>query len=558
MIRPKRIIFVFGLSSVYPITNLLMDLLEQFRQHCTDYRLVQPQDRLLLAVSGGLDSRVMLELFCRLCDQWQVERQRQLQLAVAHVNHQLRGSESDDDEAFVKALAQAANLPFYSQRVDVPRYAQAHKLSLETAGRELRYQVLEKFRQNWQGRAIVTAHTLDDQAETILDHLLRGSGLAGLAGMAAQTDIQLGFYNDEFVVAPSPPRILKTKEKRSGVLPSKVEPLKGQLQTKVLRPLLPFSRQQLEAYARSRELSWREDRTNIDPKFRRNRIRHELVPLLKTRFNPQIARSLERLATIAGAADDYFHAEAEARLAGVVKETQSDKIILDIEQFWKYFPIIQLYVIRAVIQRLVGERVEPTFSETARILALLQSPEQSRQNAGKTSLGRRFIWRQQIEVSADHDGLVFQKQKEKGKRQKASELFVAVTIGERCPIPGTGMALVVERKDLPPDWRQQVHPYSQFVDAEKVRGNLSVRFPQPGDRFVPLRANAAAGLAGSKKLSDFFTDLKVPRHRRRFIPILACGDIVWVCGYRLDDQFKITPVTRVVLHLKLLPVDDQC
>lgn len=516
-----------------------MDLLQQFRQHCAGNRLVQPSDRLLLAVSGGLDSRVMLDLFCRLRDQWQA--QGQLQLAVAHVNHQMRGNEADEDEAFVKALAQAVNLPFYSQRVDVPRSAQAHKLSLETAARELRYEALEEFRKNCQARAIVTAHTLDDQAETILDHLMRGSGLAGLAGMAAQTDIQLGFHHEKFVVAPP-----------SVVLSSKGEPLKGklqtgQLQTKVLRPLLPFSRQQLEAYAHSRELSWREDHTNTDAKFRRNRIRHELAPLLKTRFNPQIARSLERLAAIAGAADDYFHAEAEARLPEVIKETQSDKIILDIEQFWKYFPIIQLYVIRAVIQRLVGESVEPTFSETARILALLQSPEPSRQNTGKTSLGRRFIWRRQIEVSVDHDGVVFQKQKEKG-----SDIFVAVTIGERCPIPETAMALLVERKDLPPDWRQQVHPYSQFVDAEKVVGKLIVRFPKPGDHFVPLRGNAATGSTGSKKLSDFFTDLKVPLHRRHSTPVLECGEIIWVGGYRLDDRFKITPATRTALHLRLL------
>jgi tRNA(Ile)-lysidine synthase len=557
-----------------------MELFQQFRQHCTSNRLVQPGDQLLLAVSGGLDSRVMLDLFCRLRDQWQ----GQLQLAVAHINHQIRSHEADEDEAFVKALAEAAGLPFFSQRVGVPAHAQAQKISLETAARELRYEALEDIRKSWQARAIVTAHTLDDQAETILDHLLRGSGLAGLAGMAAQTDVQFELRNSKnkkFVVAPS-----------GAVLLSKVEPLKGQLQTgqlqtKVLRPLLPFSRQQLEEYARFRELSWREDHTNIDPKFRRNRIRHELVPLLKTRFNPQIVRSLERLAAIAGAADDYFRAEAEVRLAeaasrpgGIIKETQSDKIILDIEQFWKYFPIIQLYVVRAVMQRLVSERVEPTFSETARILALLQAPEQPRQNAEKTIVGKRFIWRQQIEVSVDHDGVVFrrlesvergaksvERKAKSGKRETAertdvlrstlpaSRSTILVAIGERCLIPGTAMALLVEQKDLPPDWRQQVHPYSQFVDAEKVAGNLIVRFPQPGDRFVPLRANAAAGSAGSKKLSDFFTDLKVPLHRRRFVPILECGEIVWVCGYRLDDRFKITPATRTVLHLKLLPLD---
>lgn len=554
-----------------------MDLLQKFRQHCVSNRLVRPGDRLLLAVSGGLDSRAMLDLFCRLRDQWQEQKQRQLQLAVAHINHQIRGHEADEDEVFVKALAEAADLPFFSQRVDVPSYAQAYKLSIETAARELRYQALEDFRRSWQARAIVTAHTLDDQAETILDHLLRGSGLAGMAGMAAQTDIQLGFHHEKFVAAPSPPRILKTKERRSGagaVLAPKIEPLKGQLQTKVLRPLLPFSRQQLEAYARSRELGWREDHTNADLKFRRNRIRHELMPLLKFRFNPQIARSLERLAMIAGAADDYFHAEAETALLKVIKETQPDKIILDIEQFWKYFEIVQCYVIRAVIQRLVNAQVEPTFSETARILALMQPPDIWSRNFAKTALGRRFIWRQQIEVAVDHDGVVFQRlervepgaksvKREAAERSGllhstlyASRSTIPVTIGERCSIPGTAMELLVERKDLPSNWRQQVHPYSQFVDAEKMRGSLAVRFPRPGDRFVPLQMNTAESSAGSKKLSDFFTDLKVPLHHRRSTPVLECGEIVWVCGYRLDDRFKITPATKTVLHLQLLQMND--
>jgi tRNA(Ile)-lysidine synthase len=575
MIRPKRIIFYFWFVVSASHTIIVMDLLQQFRQHCAVNHLVQPDDRLLLAVSGGLDSRVMLDLFCRLREQWQ----KQLQLAVAHVNHQIRGHEADADEAFVKTLAETAGLPFFSQRVDAPAFAQTHKLSLETAARELRYQALEEFRKSWQARAIVTAHTLDDQAETILDHLLRGSGLAGLAAMAAQTDIQLGSHHKKFVIAPSPPRILKTEERRSGVLSSEAEPLKGQLQTgrrrtRVLRPLLPFTRQQIEEYARSHALSWREDHTNVDPKFRRNRIRHELMPLLKFRFNPQIARSLERLAMISGAADDYFHAEAEARLAEVIKETQPDKIILDIDEFWKYFPIIRLYVIRAAVQKLAGERVEPTFSETARILALTQRFDQSPE---KTVSGKRFIWRRQIEVSVDHDGLVLQrlesvepgaKSGESGALSEkrgavgctdalrttlpASRSMIPVTIGERCSIPGTGMALLVEKKELPHDWRQQVHPNSQFIDAEKVRGRLIVRFPQAGDRFVPLRAKAGAGPAGSKKLSDFFTDLKVPLHRRRVIPILECGDIIWVCGYRIDNRFKITPATRTALHLRLL------
>jgi len=548
-----------------------MDLLQQFRQHCAAEQLVQPGDRLLLAVSGGVDSRVMFDLFCELQKDPSFAskdsegksglRPSGLQLAVGHVNHQLRGEESDEDEAFVKTLAQAADLPFYSERVEVSTYARTHKLSLEAAARELRYQALENFREDWQARAIVTAHTLDDQAETILDHILRGCGLAGLAGMAAHTDFYLSTSSKN---RRHPVAAFEHKKNEGGAvaLPdasplSDEKPLKGQLQKKILRPLLPFSREQLEDYAKVRQLQWREDRTNTETRFRRNRLRHELLPLLKTRFNPQIAGSLQRLAAIAASAENYFQAEAEAGLQKIIKEQQSGKIILDLELFWKYFPIIQRYLIRAAMRRLVGEPVELTFAETARMLALLQGADKTDLNNHKPAAGKRYIWRKQVEVRVDHDGAVFEKQKENGKKKKASAVIVPVTIGKHCEIPDTNLALLVERKELPADWRRQVNAHSQFVDAEKVRGELQVRFPQPGDRFVPLRTNdGAAAEGGSKKLSDFFTDLKVPLHRRRTTPILAGDHIIWICGHRLDNRCKITPATRNVLHLQLLSLDD--
>jgi len=529
-----------------------MDLFHQFRQHCVAEQLVQPADRLLLAVSGGVDSCVMLDLFCQLRDQ--------LQLAVAHVNHQLRGSESDEDEAFVKAVAEKSGLTFFLQRVETSTYAQDQKLSLETAGRELRYQALENFRKSWQARAVATAHTLDDQAETILDHILRGCGLAGLTGMAMQSELCLRsaaevFANDRNVA------------RQNAAVSSKDQPLKGllrtQLRTKILRPLLPFSRAQIEEYARSRQLQWREDRTNADTQFRRNRIRHELLPLIKTRFNPQITRSLEHLSNIAVAAENYFQAEAEARLPEIIKERQSDKIILDLELFWKYFPIIQRYVIRAVMQRLVP-LAEPTFSEIARILALLQKA-----NTENFAAGKRYIWRQQVEVRVDHDGAVFWRRAQGEERRAKSEergsesspvahrSSLVVKIGERCEIAGTDFSTLIEHKELPRDWRERVNANSQFVDAEKVGGELRVRFPRPGDRFVPLRVKDDADSSrGSKKLSDFFTDLKVPLHRRQSVPILEGDEIIWICGYRLDNRFKITPATRSVLHLRLLRLDN--
>jgi tRNA(Ile)-lysidine synthase len=415
---------------------------------------------------------------------------------------------------------------------------------------------------------------LDDQAETVLDHLLRGCGLAGLAGMVAETDIILHEASINYV---SPVGAFEQQEKLTlpkAVPASSAGPLKGKRQTKILRPLLRFSKAQLEDYARRRDLRWREDSSNLELKFRRNRIRYELLPLLKSRFNPQITNALERLASIAASADYYLHAEAEARLAEIVKEKQPDKIILDIEQFWKYFPIIRFYVVRSVLRTLLGKEVEPTFLEISRMLALMRPSGHEKPAGGmkprRPVTGKRYVWRQQVEVSIDHDGAVFQRLELEGEERGAvseerklasrftlcaSRLMLPVTIGHPCLIPNSGMALLAERKALSPDWRRQVSDHSQFVDAEKVQGSLRVRFPQPGDRFSPLRGGDDP--AGSKKLSDFFTDLKVPFHRRHLTPVLECDSgIVWVCGYRIGNRFKITPATQTVLHLQLLQTNN--
>lgn len=470
-------------------------LMRLFHRHCRDNGLLATGDRLLVAVSGGVDSCVLLDLLQRLQAEWQ------LHLCVGHVHHGLRGAAADRDAEFAAKLAQRHGLPFFCEKAEVKNYAQQHHLSLETAGRRLRYQALDRMRQQCGASAIVTAHHGDDQAETVLAHLLRGSGWRGLAGMLPRRKL-------------------------------------SHLQGEILRPLLPFSKREIGEYARQRGLAWQEDHTNAETHFHRNRIRHELLPLLRQRFNPRIETQLLRLANISAHTEAYLANAAEEALEQVVLTQEIGKIVLDLQRFWKYFRIVQAGMVRVVMRRLLREEVHLTFAETARLVDLLLLPSPAKM-APRT---RRYVWRNAVEVVIDQAGAAF-----RCLRPTPEEQFLV--IGQSRSIPQAGVSIAVVAEHQSSDWPARSSARSQFVDAHAIRGPLRVRFPRRGDRFRPL------GMTGFKKLSDFFIDLKVPYHERARIPLLECErGIVWVCGYRLDDRFKVTAATQALLHLQLEPL----
>lgn len=469
------------------------NLLARFRRHLQTQVFIQRGEKLLLAISGGLDSRVLLDLFLRTQSEWD------WQLLIGHVQHQLRGDEAEGDETFVAELARSHGLPFYCKRLTVQTFAQEKKLSLETARRELRYKALAEMCAECGATVIVTAHTQDDQAETILAHILRGSGLRGLRGMQA----------------------------RSVISETKFD---------VLRPLLSFPRPAILAYAQARALKWREDSSNTDVRFRRNRVRHELLPLLRERFNPRINASLIRLASIAGESEAQLQANARQAFVEALLAEEMGKIILDLLRFRNYFRAVQAYVIRAVLERVTSTSIVLTFEETEQILSFL-NPTQNQLLAFPR---RRYLWRSEVEIYTEKTGVVFSKIQPTPQPQ-------FLEIGQRCVLHDAGLAITITPVANDAFGRGCSHADLQFIDAGTITGRLRVRFPQAGDRFMPL------GMSGlKKKLSDFFIDEKVPLARRAHMPLITCeAGIVWICGYRLDERFKITPRTQNILQLQV-------
>ena len=428
--------------------------------------------RVLLAVSGGIDSMTMADLFLH-------SALRPL-LAVAHVNFQLRGADSDGDEAFVRQWCDAHGVAFRVKRVETFPYASDRGISIEMAARELRYAWFAELCREEGFDFLAVAHNLDDNAETLLLHLLRGTGLRGLSGMRASA------------------------------------PLPGAEGVRIIRPLLDFSREEIEAYAVRAGVAFRVDATNTDTTIARNRIRHAVFPQLAA-VNPSFRQTFRR--------EMRHFAQAEA--------------LLD-----QAFEVAR--------QSLCREQDGVLHID---IPALLQQQEPG-----------WWLWRLLEDFGFNTAQL---EQIEASLNAQSGKEFLSPThrlVKDRYelrvyPLPVPGDADLTERLDVrtfvvTPDFDPKRKPEDVlFIDADKVQLPLSARPPKPGDRFRPFGMKG-----GSRLLSDFFTDLKLDVEQKRRAVVVTTTDkngdevIVAILGRRIDDRFKVTAGTRNVAAISsLLP-----
>lgn len=452
-------------------------------------KLLRPDDRVLVAVSGGSDSVCLVMVLHEM-------RQRGvlpgLDLHVAHVNYGLRGEESEKDEAFVRDLANRLSLPVHVERVHlVPRPGQA----LQSQARDARYAFFRRVRRQYDLTAVATGHTADDQAETILMWLLRGSGTKGLAGIP------------------------------------------GQRGDGIIRPLLGITRQQVLGYLASRGIAYRTDASNATRVYRRNRIRHEIVPLLRT-FNPRVVQGLARAAEILAADAALLDDLERERWEAVVKDVASGRVVLQSERLAQEPLGLQRRLIRRALSEVRGSAVGLTFRHVSDVLAQVVGARHGakldlpggivvERDGALTMVGRRGVERLAgaganwaAGVSLSIPGAV--RLGEGGPRLLALEAAK----------PGKGRA----------DGRSLL-----VVDADRLGGPLTVRNWRPGDWFCP------SGMKGHrKKLQDFFVDQKIPRTRRAEVPLaVAPAGIVWVVGYRGDERFLAGQGTTRLVTLKL-------
>lgn len=431
--------------------------------------------KILIAVSGGLDSMVLLHALkgLRMTRRWK--------LTVAHFNHHLRGRASDADEAFVRKTATAMRLPFVAGGADVKKIAKESKVSIEMAARKLRHEFFARVARERKIRLLALAHQADDQVELFFMRLLRGAG-GGLGGMKWRS--------------PSP-------VDKSILL---------------VRPLLDCSRAELEGFAHENRIRYREDASNASLDFLRNRIRHKLLPLLRSHYQPGLNKAILRLMDIAGAESNLADEMARRWLGGVTEA------VLVKGDFEKLPEAVQRQVLKL---QLAGNGIAADFGM---IESLRRSANQF------VSTGAR------VAVSRDSRGRV-------NLREQAEDEFNRRELIVILHGPG---AVLFDGAEL--KWRFGMHresakpfppkrkPGTEFFDANQVGGKIILRHWRTGDRFQPI------GLKAATKLQDLFTNQKIPRARRHELVVAETdGEIFWVEGLRISENFKVTPKTKRLL-----------
>jgi tRNA(Ile)-lysidine synthase len=449
--------------------------------------MISPGDHVLAAVSGGADSVAMLHLLHGLREHLEI------QLSIAHMDHQLRGEEARREAVFVQELAGRLGLACVAEARDVSGHKGASGLSLQEAAREVRYGFFRDAMAATGAHKLALAHHADDQAETVLMRLVRGASLRGLAGIPACRD---GY---------------------------------------IIRPLIEVERREIEAWLSERGIAFIADTSVGEQQYLRNKIRHQLLPLLRKEFNPGIVATLGRTAALLRQDEQALEKLVDTLVGSHVAALQDEHTIA-IAALQDAGPDLYGRLIRRIIAGLKGDTRELTEKHIAAVIRLVEKtgPSRTVQLPGPWCVRRHY------------GVLVF------ARRRSAPPPFVSTSqdIPAVLAIAELGVSLRFETVPIA-DCRavlDNADTLTAYIAVDKAVGPVTVRQWQPGDVFYPL------GAPGSKKLKDVFSDLKIPPLERRHVPVLLFAErIAWVCGLRLDERFKVLPGASAALKVTLQP-----
>jgi tRNA(Ile)-lysidine synthase len=457
--------------------------------------LLSPGERILVAVSGGPDSVALLHLLYELREELGVD------LEVAHLQHGIRGEEAKQDARFVAELAELLKLPFHLKEIDLPRMkSNAGKGNLEAWAREERYRFFADVVRERKLDKVAMAHTEDDQAETVLMWLLRGTGMKGLSGMSP-------LHHHRVAAGDS------------------METLT------VIRPLIGVSKAEIVEYLEDRKLNYRLDRSNLDSSLLRNWIRLELLPKIQQRVGSGFSARLSRQAELLRDEDSFL-----AELARKSYESMCDSNGLSLAALLREPEALQRRILRHWIGRTRGHLRGLEFVHIDEFLRLMnEGPPQGR-------LAIPGGW----ELVREYNRIKLSKASRSLKRICYSYHF---TVGALLRIPEAGMQLSSKQVDTP-FGPKATDPLESMFDLGELPGPLVVRNFRRGDRLKPL------GMSGHhKKLKDLFIDMKVPLSVRATLPLLTTGDeILWVPGYAQSEIARVSAKTKSVLHIKAVSI----
>ncbi|MFH2219104.1 MAG: tRNA lysidine(34) synthetase TilS [Pseudomonadota bacterium] len=459
--------------------------------------MFQPQDSVLVGVSGGPDSVALLHVLSALASRFS------LRLGVAHLNHGLRQHISDSEAEFVASLSENMALPFFLEKADVRKYQAGAGLSLEEAARHVRYAFYRRTARENRFSKIALGHHADDNAELVLMNLMRGSGPLGISGI--------------------PPV-------RNG---------------SIVRPLIRVKRSEIMEFLNTSALKYVSDETNREIKYLRNRIRHHLMPVIKSSFNPRIVETLDRLSSILRSEEEWIESIIERDFKTSIVEEKDNSIAFSAERLGKIHIAARRRLIRKAVSKVKGNLRSITYAHINSVMDLLQDarPPKRLDLPGRVRVslkGDRIVFSQEhvalrtLDANSDNNAVNFFEYEIK----KPGSIFIK-EINARVALSEIGAEDVTSFRN--------VGPGTGFMDMAALTFPLVLRNFRPGDRFAPL------GLSGTKKVKKYFIDTKVPVAERLKCPILLSRNrIIWVAGHRIDESVKLNASTRNVLKAELL------
>ncbi|WP_318038340.1 tRNA lysidine(34) synthetase TilS [Clostridium estertheticum] len=439
-------------------------------------------DKVIVAFSGGPDSTCLLYILNNFKEELGIT------LIGAHLNHCLRGDESDKDQEYAKEICESLNIDFYSEKVDVHRISKEKNLSCEMAGREARYGYFEKLMVKLNANKVALAHNANDQAETILMRIMRGTGIEGIVG---------------------------------------IRPVRDKI---YVRPILRLSRKKIEKYCLSNNINPRIDKSNLENIYARNKVRLELIPYMEENFNKDIIKTLNRLSTIVKKDNEYLENISEKEYKKHC-EIGQQRVIINKAAFAEHEAILS----RIIRSALLAVNHNLYNFEKVHIYSII---ELQRHGTGKS-----IMLPQNIIVENCYGNIhiyIYVKATEANNNQ------YSLNINQENFIHSLNKVVKIDVNPKLQFTEFKENDCIKYFDYDKIKKPIIFRYRKDGDRFIPL------GMKGSKKIKDLFIDLKIPKAQRNAIPLICFGDnIGWVVGYRVSEKFKVTKDTKNILQIRI-------
>ncbi|MBU1047810.1 MAG: tRNA lysidine(34) synthetase TilS [Candidatus Omnitrophica bacterium] len=469
------------------LNNVRSPIVRKLRQTIEKFNMIRKGDKVLVAFSGGPDSCALLYILNEL------KKEYDISICAGHINHMLRGKESLKDEEIVKKICKDLKIPCKSVEKDINKLKKKGE-SLEEAARRVRYGALEKIAKDLDANKIALGHNKNDQIETVLFRIVRGTGEDGLGGIP---------------------------EVRA--LGSNVE---------IIRPLLDIWRKDIEAYLGSKKIKPRIDSSNLDVKFFRNKIRHELIPYLE-KFNPKIKEGLLKISQISKENSEYIKQNTR-KILKRISTRMPDAVKIEIDKLMTYPRVLHNNILREVAK----EFKELDYANLKEIEKVI--------NSKRANLVLRLS--SGVEIAKEYTTLFIRKVKNSKKSANNKNYSYVLKKKSKCLISEIGKTVFLDIKKKDKKIMLKLEDSNQiYFDADKIKLPLTIRTRQKGDRFCPF------GMNKEKKLKDFFIDEKITLKERDKVPILVTKDrkILWIAGYRRSNLGAITKKTRRVGRITL-------